>query len=130
MADSVQATLIVIIILLIAQIATFILLYGFMHKEISLPVAWKSLGKYVLISAAVAAVLHFTPTTTTLVPTAAKAIAGFLLYIGLLWAIDKQARELVRQVWAEILGNLRPLRGRKSEKTVLADENSPQPTQN
>lgn len=129
-AGSVQATLYVTIILIIAQASTFSMLYWFMHRSISIPVAWKSIGKYVLASAAVAAALYFVPTTTTLVPTAAKAIAGFLLYIVLLWAIDKQARELVRQVWAEIRGNLRQLTGKKSNKNVLPSENNPQPTQN
>jgi O-antigen/teichoic acid export membrane protein len=125
-AGSVQATLIVIIILIISQALTFSLLYRFMHREISIPVDWRSLGKYVLASAAVAVILFFTPTTTTLIPTAVKAIMGFLLYLALLLVIDKQARELLRQVWAEIKGNLHVLRGKPKlpqvENTALPFE--------
>ena len=111
-AGSVEATLIVIIILLCAQVFTFSLLYKFMHHEISIPIDWKSIGKYVLASATVALILFFAPTTTTLFPTAVKAIIGFLLYLALLLTIDEQARELLRQVWAEIKGNLRVLQGK------------------
>ena len=39
------------------------------------------------------------PTTTTLLSTIAKAIAGFAIYVGLLLAIDAQARKLVGLIW-------------------------------
>ena len=54
-------------------------------------------------------VLFLLPTTSTLLSTIAKAIAGFALYAGLLLTIDAQARELIRLIWEEIKGTLQQL---------------------
>jgi hypothetical protein len=54
-------------------------------------------------------VLFLLPTTSTLILTIAKAVAGFALYVGLLLTIDAQARELIRLIWEEITGTLRQL---------------------
>ena len=55
------------------------------------------------------AVLFLLPTTSTLLFTIAKALAGFAIYAGLLLIIDAQARELIRLIWEEITGTLRQL---------------------
>jgi hypothetical protein len=59
-------------------------------------------------------VLLILPTTTTLLSTIAKAIAGFALYVGVLLAIDKQARGLVRLIWLEITVTIKQLTHRNN----------------
>ena len=113
-AGSVAATVEVVGILISVHAATFVGLYFFMRHSIHIPVAWKSIAKYVLAALLMGTVLLLLPTTTTLTSTIAKAIAGFALYAGLLLAIDKQARGLVRLIWQEITVTLKQLthRGR------------------
>jgi hypothetical protein len=118
-AGSVQATLYVVVILIAAQLSTFTVLYTYMRHSIGIPVAWKSIGKYVLAAALAAVILYLLPTTTTLFSTIAKAIAGFAIYVVFLLAIDSQARELIRQVLNEVKGtvlNLRQLTKRGAAK--------------
>ena len=81
-----------------------------MRHSIGIPVAWKSMGKYVLAAALAAVILYLLPTTTTLLSTIAKAIAGFGMYVVFLLAIDKQARELISRCWDEVKGTVRNLR--------------------
>ena len=54
-------------------------------------------------------VLLLLPTTTTLAFTVVKAVAGLGIYIALLLAIDKQARELLNLIIEEIKGTIRQL---------------------
>jgi len=106
-AGSVQAVVYVVAILIGVHISTFLGLYAFMHREVCLPVAWKSIFKYVLASFIMGSIMFFVlPPTTTLLPTTAKAIAGFAIYVGLLLAIDAQARKLIRLIGEEIKGSL------------------------
>ena len=108
-AGTVQAAVDVIAILTGVQFSTFIGLYWFWRRSIRLPVAWKSIAKYVLASIFMGVVLFLLPTTSTLLSTIAKAVAGFAIYVGLLLAVDSQARELIRSIWEEIQGSLRQL---------------------
>ena len=108
-AGSVQAVVDVIAILIGVQLSTFIGLYWFWHRSIRLPVAWKSIAKYVLASIFMGVMLFLLPTTSTLLSTIAKAIAGFAIYVGLLLTIDAQARELIGLIWEEIKVTLRQL---------------------
>ncbi len=126
MDGPVQSTVTVIGILISVHIATFIGLYTFMRHTVHIPVAWKSIVKYILAALVMAAVLLFLPATTTLVFTIAKTIAGFALYIGLLLIIDAQARELVKLIWQEIKYTLKQIthRGNNSgENGPAASEN-------
>lgn len=101
-AGPVQAAVDVIAILIGVHISTFIGLYAFRHGSFKISIAWKSVGKYIAASLLMGTVLFLLPTTTTLVSTVGKAVAGFLLYVGLLVAIDVQARQLVKLIFAEI----------------------------
>jgi hypothetical protein len=83
-----------------------------MHRSIRLPVAWKSIAKYVLSSIFMGIILFLLPNTSTLIFTLAKAIVGFAIYAALLLAIDTQARELLRLIWEEIKGTLQQLTSR------------------
>jgi len=106
---SVDAAVYVIVILISVNLSTFAALYWAMHKSIRIPVAWKSIAKYVLSALLMGVILFLIPTTTTLFSTIAKAAAGFGIYVALLLAIDKQARQLIRLIWEEIKGSLKLL---------------------
>ncbi len=114
MADSVQATVNVVLILMVVHLSTLLGLYYFMRRSVKLPVAWKSIAKYILAALLMGTVLLILPTTTTLLSTIAKAIAGFALYVGVLLAIDKQARGLVRLIWLEITVTIKQLTHRNN----------------
>jgi hypothetical protein len=131
-AGSVQATLYVVVILIAAQLSTFTFLYTYMRHSIGIPVAWKSMGKYALAAALAAVILYLLPTTTTLLSTIAKAIAGFVIYVAFLLAIDKQARELIRQVWNEVKGNISTLGqlGKRGKGNVSSGETGVGATEN
>jgi hypothetical protein len=105
--DSVQAVLYVVTINIAVHAITIGALYGFMHKEVKLIVAWKSLTKYILASLATAAVLFFLPQTTTLTMTFGKLLLGVAMYTAILLAIDADARKLVKAIWDEIRGTFR-----------------------
>jgi hypothetical protein len=129
-AGSVLAAVYVILILMGVQLSTFSVLYWLMRRSISIPVAWVSIAKYVLAAALMAGILLVLPTTTTLLSTIAKAIAGFGIYVVLLLAIDKQARQLVRLIWEEIKGTVRQLTSKENNRNIFSGENSTKTTEN
>ena len=56
--------------------------------------------------------------------TIAKTLAGFLLYIVLLLAIDSDARELIKLIWQEIIVSLKQLlRLNSGQNNAVATEN-------
>ncbi len=126
-AGSVEAAVYVIIISFGVHLSTFLGLYLFMRKSTCLPVAWKSITKYVLASILMGVVLFVSPTTSTLLYTVVKAVAGLAIYIALLLAIDKQARQLLNLIVEEIKGTLRQLtsknNGFKGKNGALTSEN-------
>ena len=105
-AGSVQAVVYVISIMIGVHLSTFIGFYWLMRGSIKLPVAWKSIAKYILASGFMGIVLFLLPNTSTLFLTISKAILGFAIYSSLLLVIDEQARTIVRLIWAEIKGTL------------------------
>jgi hypothetical protein len=107
-ADPVQAAIYMVIISIFAHIITFGIVYGLMRKSLRIDVAWKSMGKYVFGALVSALVLLVLPQTTTLTMTFGKMLIGVAVYAGLLYAIDADARKLVKQIWEEIAGTLKP----------------------
>jgi hypothetical protein len=95
-------------VLIVAQSVSFAVLYGFMHKSLAFKVAWLSIGKCVFGAFVTAGVLLVLPQTTTVTTTFGKMLVGVVVYSGLLNAIDADARKLVRQIWEEITGTVRP----------------------
>ena len=82
-AGSVQAVVYVVTILIGVHLSTFIGYTCTCIISVRIPVAWKSIAKYVLASFFMGSVMFFLlPTTTTLLPTIAKAIVGFAIYVG------------------------------------------------
>ena len=122
-ASSVQAALYVIIILIGVQISTFAVLYWLMRRAICVPIAWKSMTKYVLAAALMAIILFLAPSTTTLLATIVKSIIGLGIYLALLVVIDKQARQLTRLIWKEIRQMTSFLTSRKKDENALENEN-------
>jgi hypothetical protein len=126
-AGSVQAAVDVIAISFGVHISTFMGLYLFMRKSVRLPVAWKSIAKYVFVSVLMGIVLFVAPTTSTLLFTVAKAVAGLAIYLALLLAIDKQAREMLNLIVEEIKGTLKQImlknNGSQGKNNVLKSEN-------
>lgn len=105
-AGPVESVVYVIAINIGVHISSFAGLYLFMHKSIRLPVAWKSIIKYVFASAVMGLILYVTPDPTTLMLTLAKTGVGLGVYLGLLLAIDNQARKLLKLITAEIKDNI------------------------
>ncbi|HKM60575.1 MAG TPA: hypothetical protein VJY36_06855 [Candidatus Bathyarchaeia archaeon] len=122
-AGSVKAAFYVIIILIGVQISTFAVLYWLMRRAICVPIAWKSIAKYVLSAAVMAIILFLAPTTTTLLATIVKAIIGLGIYVALLVAIDKQARHLVRLISKEFRETMSQLTSKKQDENAFENEN-------
>jgi len=129
-AGSVMAAVYAILILMSSQLLTFSALYWSMRRSICIPVAWVSMGKFVLASLLMAGIMLLLPATTTLLSTIAKAIAGFGIYAVLLLVIDKQARQLVRLIWEEIKGTVRQLTSKGNAGNIPSGENSAKTTEN
>lgn len=118
-AGPVQAAVDIIAILIAVHAASLMGVYVFMRHSIRIPVAWKSIGKFILAALLMGIVLFLLPTTTTLLSTIGKAVAGFALYIVVLLAIDSQARELIKLVWEEIKGSLKLITSKSNENSGL-----------
>jgi hypothetical protein len=114
--DPIQPVLYVIAILIGVHISTLIGLYAFMRRSFRLPVAWRSIAKYILSALLMGLILFVLPTTSTLILTILKAIAGFVIYIALLLAIDSQARDLLKLILEEITGILRQFTSSNNKK--------------
>jgi O-antigen/teichoic acid export membrane protein len=114
----------VVAVLIVVHLGTFVALAIRSRHSIHVPIAWRSIAKYIFASFLMGAALLVAPTTTTLLATIAKTIIGFALYTVILLAIDVQARELVRLVWKEVKDNINGLLHRD------ADQNSAAPAEN
>jgi hypothetical protein len=106
-SDPVLSAAYLVIVLIAAQSVSFAALYGFMHKELMFKVAWLSIAKCVFGALVTAGVLLVLPQTTTVTTTFGKMLVGVVVYTALLYAIDIDARKLVRQIWEEITGTVR-----------------------
>jgi O-antigen/teichoic acid export membrane protein len=114
----------VVAVLIVVHLGTFVALAIRSRHSIHVPIAWRSIAKYVFASFLMGAALLVAPTTTTLLATIAKTVVGFALYTVILLAIDVQARELVRLVWKEVKDNINGLLHRDAGQTPeVATEN-------
>ncbi len=106
-ADPVQAALYMVIIYIVAHAGTLVGLYASTRDAVKIPAAWTSIAKYALTASVSAFVLLVLPQTTTLAATFGKVLVGVAIYVGMLYAIDTDARKIVAQVWTEIRGTFR-----------------------
>ena len=116
-----QAALYVSISLLVARIVMFIIMYAATRKSVKIDIPWKSISKYVLASAVMAAVLFLLPHPTG-VSVAADTMdiifnigqvlvltgIGAAVYIAIIMAIDKEARMLPKSMLQEVRGKKKP----------------------
>jgi len=116
-----QAALYVSISLLVARIVMFIIMYAATRKSVKIDIPWKSIPKYVLASAVMAAVLFLLPHPTG-VSVAADTMdiifnigqvlvltgIGAAVYIAIIMAIDKEARMLPKSMLQEVRGKKKP----------------------
>jgi hypothetical protein len=112
-----QAAFYVSVINIIGHIVGFTILYVLARKSIKIDIPWKSISKYIFASAVAGALLFILPQPMAVSQTAAtmdilfyiaKLLAltgvGAIVYLGVLLAIDKEARTLPRSVLQEIKG--------------------------
>ena len=105
----VTADVAIVAVLVLVHLCTFIGIATMTRRTIHVPIAWKSIAKYVSAATIMGIVLYLIPTTTTLMATISKTLAGFGLYIVIVLAIDETARELIRLIWKEIIDTLKQL---------------------
>ena len=85
-----------------AHIAMFLVLFVIVQKAVKVSIPWKNIGKYLLASAAMAAFLYAFPHPTRLYSTLIVTAVAGAIYLGLLLAIDKEARKLPKIALREI----------------------------
>jgi O-antigen/teichoic acid export membrane protein len=98
----VAAALYVGIIDTIARSIMFLALYVIIRRMVKLNIPWKNIAKYVFASIVMAFILFLIPHPTRLLFTLGITVAGAILYLTLLIAIDKEARALANYMWQEI----------------------------
>jgi len=96
-----QAALYVSAINAIARFSMFIILYVVVRGMVRVHIPWRSISKYVLAAAVMGTVLFLIPHPTRKFTTLIETAAGGLIYLGLLMAIDKEARRLPRDIIGE-----------------------------
>ncbi len=96
-----QAALYVSAINAIARFTMFIILYVVVRGMVRVHIPWRSISKYVLAAAVMGTVLFLIPHPTSKFTTLIETAAGGLIYLGLLMAIDKEARRLPRDIIGE-----------------------------
>jgi O-antigen/teichoic acid export membrane protein len=100
----VQAALAVSVINAVARFVTFIILYAIVRKMIKIDIPWRSISKYVLASAVMGAVMFLLPHPNKISSTLIVTAVGSVVYLGVLVAIDKEARALPKAILQEIRG--------------------------
>jgi hypothetical protein len=96
-----QAALYVSAINAIARFSMFIILYVVVRGMVRVHIPWRSISKYVLAAAVMGTALFLIPHPTRISMTLIETAAGGLIYLGLLMAIDKEARRLPRDIIGE-----------------------------
>jgi O-antigen/teichoic acid export membrane protein len=112
-----QAAFFVSMIIAISHLFLFIILYALVRKAVKVDIPWKSISKYVLASAVAGALLFFLPHPAEITVTATTmeiifyigevlvlTAVGAVVYLVILMAIDKEARELPKAMLQEIRG--------------------------
>lgn len=107
--DPLQVAIYVTGINTIGHTVMFFVLYYVLRKTVKVPIPWRTIGKYIISSAAMAAILFFTHPARRLTTLVVTAIGG-AVYIGVLLAIDKDTRNLARTSINILQGRLGSLR--------------------
>jgi O-antigen/teichoic acid export membrane protein len=97
-----QAAFSVGVIIAIGHLITFSMLYAIVRKMIKIDIPWRSIAKYVFASAVMGTVMFLLPHPSTISMTLVMTAIGSAIYLGILLAIDKEARRLPKAVIHEI----------------------------
>jgi len=105
--DPLQVAIYITGINTIGHTAIFLVQYCVVSRAVKFQIPWDSIGKYALASAVMAAVLYFTHPARRLTTLIVTAIGG-LVYVGVLLAIDKGTRSLLRMSIGILKARIRP----------------------
>ena len=98
------AALSVCLINAIVRLGMSLVLVVMVRGTFKIAIPWKSIAKYSMASAVMGVVLFLLPYTDRISTTLAWTALGGLVYLALLMAIDKEARELPKAILREIRG--------------------------
>jgi O-antigen/teichoic acid export membrane protein len=96
------AALYVSIINSIARFVMFLILLAIVCTKTRIEIPWKAFSKFALASTAMASFLALVPHTTRLSLTLITTAIGGLIYIIVLFTVDKEAKALPMAMWREI----------------------------
>jgi hypothetical protein len=96
-----QAALYVSIINAVVRTAMFLILFIVVRKAVMVRIPWRNIGKYLLSAATMGIVLYIIPHPTRISLILAETALGGLIYLGLLFLIDKEARKLPKDIIQE-----------------------------
>ncbi|MGB9841701.1 MAG: hypothetical protein ACPLKZ_03130 [Candidatus Bathyarchaeales archaeon] len=85
-----------------ARFLMFLILVAIVRGMIKITIPWKSIAKYALASAVMGAVLFLLPYTNRISTTLAWTAIGGVVYLAVLMAIDREARQLPKAVLGEV----------------------------
>jgi hypothetical protein len=102
------AAIYVAIISMATRFAMLLVLCTIVYKAARTRIPWKSISKYLFASVTMAIVLFMIPHQDRISLTLGVTALGAIIYFGLLMAIDRETRELVRAVWQEIRYRVKP----------------------
>jgi hypothetical protein len=105
--DPLQVAIYITGINTIGHTAMFLIQYYVISRAVTFQIPWNSIGKYALASTAMAAILYFSHPTKRLTTLIVTAIGGGV-YIGVLLAIDKGTRSLLRMSMGVLMVKIRP----------------------
>ena len=96
--DPLQAALYVSAINSAARFVMFLIQYVIVRRIVRIKVPWRNIAKYIFASALMAIALFLLPHPTTIMLTFVVTAIGGILYLGVLTAIDREARILVSRI--------------------------------
>jgi len=100
---AIEATTSIAVVILAANIPLLLATYTLARKCITFNMPWKSLVKYIVSSAVMAAVLLAIHHPTRILHTIAVTLLGGAIYLFIMLSTDKEARSLARSVLQETL---------------------------
>lgn len=87
----------------IGHVVTFLVMYYVIRRAVKVQIPWRNIGKYIISSAAMAAILYFVHPSGRLSTLIVTAIGGGV-YISVLLAIDTETRTLVKNSLNTLVG--------------------------
>lgn len=85
----------------VAHLAMLIVIYFLVRKAAKIVIPWKNIAKYAFASISMTAILFAIHPVRTLLTLAATAVGG-IIYLAIVLVIDKEARNLAREMFKEI----------------------------